>query len=51
MTLTKKQLHKALSEGGRKGGSAKVPKGFARMDKDKVKEAQSKGGRHATKSR
>jgi general stress protein YciG len=30
---------------GRKGGSAQVPKGFAMMDKDKLKELSSKGGK------
>lgn len=29
---------------GQKGGSAKVPKGFAKMDRDKVVEAGRKGG-------
>ncbi len=36
---------------GSKGGSAKVPKGFALMDKEKVRDAGAKGGsvsrRHA----
>lgn len=49
MTLTTKQLHKILSDAGRKGGLVKVPKGFAKMDPDKAKELQRKGGRNKNK--
>lgn len=30
---------------GRKGGKAKVPKGFAKMESEKLKEVTSKGGK------
>lgn len=30
---------------GRKGGKAKVPKGFAKMESQKLKEVTSKGGK------
>jgi general stress protein YciG len=33
-----------LSMGGRKGGSAEVPKGFAKMDKELLKKISRKGG-------
>lgn len=44
MTLTKKQLHKVLSDAGRKGGRAKTAKGFALISKEKHRELSSKGG-------
>ncbi len=36
---------KAASKAGKIGGKAKVPKGFAMMDKSKLKEVAAKGGR------
>lgn len=32
----------SFSEAGRKGGKAKVPKGFSKMDKEKLKELSKK---------
>ena len=45
MRKLSKETRKKLSVAGRKGGLAKVPKGFAKMEKEKAKEIQSKGGR------
>ena len=38
MITDAKEAQRRLSEGGRKGGSAEVPKGFAKMPKKKLKQ-------------
>ena len=38
MLADAKEAQRKLSEGGRKGGSREVPKGFAKMPKRKLKE-------------
>ena len=52
---TKKALLKKnpnhYAEMGAKGGSKKVPKGFAVMDKEKRKKANQKGGRNSRKGK
>lgn len=40
LTLSQKR-----SEAGRKGGSKKVSKGFAKMDKDRIRKLASIGGK------
>jgi general stress protein YciG len=44
MKQTSKAYKKQQAKHGAKGGKAKVPKGFALMDKDRLKEVASRGG-------
>lgn len=46
MTLPPEQAKAKKAEGGRKGGQAKVPKGFAKIDPALHKELAAKGGRN-----
>lgn len=41
-----KSKHNLYVESGRKGGKAKVPKGFSTMDKSILREIGAKGGRN-----
>jgi hypothetical protein len=43
MTLTPRQRKKVLTQAGRKGGKAKVPKGFAKIPKEQLKEISDRG--------
>lgn len=40
-----------FSEMGRKGGKAKVPKGFALMNKERLKEISSKAGKKSKRKK
>ena len=47
------EFKEMLRRAGAKGGKAKVPKGFARMNHDRLKEVSAKGGknRHAKQTK
>ena len=49
--LSTEERKKKLQESGRKGGKAKVPKGFSTMDKFKLKENAAKGGKISKRSK
>ena len=44
MTISKAQFE-ARSKGGKKGGKAKVKKGFAMLSKEELKKIAAKGGK------
>jgi len=48
-TMIKKYGKDFFAINGAVGGKAKVPKGFAMMDKDKLRKLAAKGGRTGTK--
>lgn len=50
-TIARLYTQKDFQEWGRKGGKKKVPKGFARMDKDKLSQVGSLGGTNRWKKR
>lgn len=47
--MINEELRKKRAKWGREGGRAKVPKGWAMMDKVKLKKLASKGGKNNAK--